>query len=535
MHIHHHNLKQIVDLVWNRVPNGILVEAFTQDKDQLVLGIATPEDEMWLRVACGAPLAHLWPVDKFAKARRNVLDLLPEIRGKKMTGIRAVPWDRVVVIDFENGCELILKMHGLKSNVILRKAGEVLNLFRKGMEQDLKFEPLPGPFHQDRIAEDHPDLSIAERLRLVSPVLDKNYAHRVSVLMEKGRTFPEALDQSISEAESGNFYLLQEKKRLRLLVLDPAPQKSIRISNISLAMRTFFRSYFQYESYQRHFRQAERLLKKHLSRYDGQINSYYESVDKIENERPSEEIGHLIMANLHAIPLGVKKTELFDFYNDAPITIKLKPELNPQQNAERYYQKQKKHRSRIKHLEAQVERLEEERQAYGAVSAAFGDLVPPEGLEIGEEGFDYAHSKAMNRFVKAYMPLLEAGKPRLAEKKHPFLEFRKSGYTILCGKNARQNDVLSFQYSRKNDTWMHARDAFGSHVIISNPTGKDIPKEVIEYAAGLAAGYSKRKSEALVPVQYTERKYIRKVKNGAPGQVIVNREKVIMVEPIDAH
>jgi predicted ribosome quality control (RQC) complex YloA/Tae2 family protein len=55
---------------------------------------------------------------------------------------------------------------------------------------------------------------------------------------------------------------------------------------------------------------------------------------------------------------------------------------------------------------------------------------------------------------------------------------------------------------------------------------------VLEYAASIAARFSKRKHESLVPVQYTPRKYVRKMKNGAAGAVIIEREKVVMVAPI---
>ncbi|MEM7038947.1 MAG: NFACT RNA binding domain-containing protein [Bacteroidota bacterium] len=139
--------------------------------------------------------------------------------------------------------------------------------------------------------------------------------------------------------------------------------------------------------------------------------------------------------------------------------------------------------------------------------------------------------KALSAFAKTHQSLLATGVPKLADRKHPFLEFHHLGYTILVGKNARQNDRLTFQFSKKTDIWMHARDAHGSHVIVRNPSGRDLPTPVLEYAAALAAHHSKRKSEQLVPVQYAPRKFIRKVKNGAPGKVIVEREKVVMVEP----
>src|SRR5690606_16411814 len=105
------------------------------------------------------------------------------------------------------------------------------------------------------------------------------------------------------------------------------------------------------------------------------------------------------------------------------------------------------------------------------------------------------------------------------------------GFEILVGKNARRNDELTFKIAHKNDLWFHAKDVAGSHVIIRQVPGKKPGEAVIERAASLAAYFSKRKGEALVPVSYTERKYVRKTKDLAPGQVIVEKETVVLVAP----
>ena len=535
MHIHHFTLLRIAEVIRTRVLGGVLVEAFSQDKDEVVLGIGAPGDELWIRISCGPPLPHIWPVNKFAKAKRNVFDLFDELKGRHLTEVNVLDWDRVLILGFEEGYQLILKMHGLNSNVILRHQGKNINVFRTSVTADQDYQLEPGAFDQEwkSTAEDHTELPIRERLRKISLLLDRNFENRVARRMEKGSSYQEAVQSTLEEVQSGNYYLLNTPKKIKFLLLDPEDEDAIHFTDPMEALNVFFRSWFQYHAYARHYRNVDRLLKKHLKKYRGQLNSFYESIETIENERPPEEIGHIIMANLHAIPSNVKKVELYDFYRDQQITIKLKPEFNAQKNAERYYQKNKKHKSRVKHLEVQIERLEEELAAFEEVEQGFSDLIAPEKLEMKARGFEYSHSKAMQSFVKRHIKLLKAGKPYLAEKKHPFQEFRRGGYTILVGKNSKQNDELTFRFSKKEDLWLHVRDATGSHVVIRNSDQKPIPKEVLEYAASLAAYYSKRKREHLVPVQYAERKYIRKVKQGAPGQVIVTREKVVMVEPWD--
>ena len=78
---------------------------------------------------------------------------------------------------------------------------------------------------------------------------------------------------------------------------------------------------------------------------------------------------------------------------------------------------------------------------------------------------------------------------------------------------------------------MHARDVSGSHVVIRGTQNGKVPEPILEYAATLAAAYSKNKNNSLVPVSYTLKKYVRKPKGLPPGKVIMDREEVILVKP----
>ena len=134
----------------------------------------------------------------------------------------------------------------------------------------------------------------------------------------------------------------------------------------------------------------------------------------------------------------------------------------------------------------------------------------------------------LNQFL-AQFPEFSAEKMKAVEAASEFWEFFSQGYRILVGKNSKNNDKLSFQVAKKDDIWLHAKDVAGSHVIIQNPTGKEMPAPVLEFAAKLAAKNSKRKSEALVPVSWTWKKYVRKPKGFVAGAVLVDRETVLLI------
>ena len=104
-----------------------------------------------------------------------------------------------------------------------------------------------------------------------------------------------------------------------------------------------------------------------------------------------------------------------------------------------------------------------------------------------------------------------------------------SGARILVGKGAKQNDQLTFQTARPHDLWLHAKGHAGAHVIVPLPKNTSCPAELLVDAAHLAAHFADVRGEALAEVQYTPRRYLRKPRGSAPGLVVVDREKVIVV------
>src|SRR5947208_10946311 len=105
------------------------------------------------------------------------------------------------------------------------------------------------------------------------------------------------------------------------------------------------------------------------------------------------------------------------------------------------------------------------------------------------------------------------------------------GFRVLVGKNAKQNDELTMKIAKKEDLWFHARHVPGSHVVLQTTNSKQIPKEAIEQAAEIAAYFSDAKTQKHAPVAYTRRKFVRKRKGSAPGEVVIEKEEVVLVTP----
>jgi predicted ribosome quality control (RQC) complex YloA/Tae2 family protein len=526
MHLHYFTLRQLAGHLEGTYRGQKLRACFSQQKNELMLAF----DRGFLRVGCQTPFSYITPLDEFSKARRNVADLFPEVLGQELRGAEVLPWERLLMLNLEEGWQLALKMHGMSANVLLLQGGLVKQLFNQRLSADLDFVAQAGSHHPERLEppKRQDEAAVLESLRRVSPVYDRLFARRALRLLEEGTDIARAFSQINEEAQSGRFYLLREAERMRLLALDPGPgEASICVEGVAPALRLFTRSLHQYDTYRRTYKACEAAVVKPYERLLRYAASQRESIRRIEEERNPRELGDLLMAHLHLLEVGQRSAEVEDFYLGGQITLKLDPQLSPQENAARYYEKHKERRQRQAYLESQLAETEEQIESSARHAEAFARLLPPERLSLGPQGLKNEELAALKAFARD-----SAGAQEGQPGSRPFRTFDKMGYEILAGKNAQNNDELTFRVAAKQDLWLHAKDVTGSHVVIRRKGGKDIPPEVLEYAARLAAYFSRRRGDTLTPVQYTLRKYVRKRKGDPPGMVVLDREEVMLVEPM---
>lgn len=109
------------------------------------------------------------------------------------------------------------------------------------------------------------------------------------------------------------------------------------------------------------------------------------------------------------------------------------------------------------------------------------------------------------------------------------------GFTVLVGKTATENDLLSLRLCEPHDFWFHLAGDSGSHVVVRNPDRLDrLPKESERFAAALAAGYSKAKNAGRVAVHAARGADVSKRRGQPPGEVTLERWKSITVAPLRA-
>lgn len=106
------------------------------------------------------------------------------------------------------------------------------------------------------------------------------------------------------------------------------------------------------------------------------------------------------------------------------------------------------------------------------------------------------------------------------------------GWTVLVGRNAADNDILSIQLGAPHDFWLHIASGSGSHVVVRNPDKEDrLPRDTQQFAAALAARYSKARAGGRVAVHLTTCDQVSKPRGFPPGKVTLKRHRTVHAAP----
>ncbi|MFO0701983.1 MAG: NFACT family protein [Nitrospira sp.] len=260
--------------------------------------------------------------------------------------------------------------------------------------------------------------------------------------------------------------------------------------------------------------QRRRVLKKTLKKEQRLIEAWRSDLAKAAAYHDYARYGELIKANLGAITKGTDHIEVTDYFDDQlpTITIPLDPMKSAQGNMDDYFRKHRKYLAAEQELGPRIERAERDL-----------DRLRQELQEI-ERGTWTPTTTPPTRMNRA-----TGTKPR-DQPRGPFRRFISTdGLPILVGRNARENDELTFGLAKSDDLWLHARGTPGSHVVVRLGNGADPPPETLRDAATLALLYSDLKKSGKGDVIYTRRKWVKKAKGQAPGTVIVTQEKSLYV------
>jgi len=283
--------------------------------------------------------------------------------------------------------------------------------------------------------------------------------------------------------------------------------------------------------------------------------------------------GEALLAYAHLVPSRAASATIPDPADpERTLTIELDPAVSAPANAARYFKRAAKAERGLREIPQRIEstqrevddlrgrlaRAAEARRAAEAADAPdeAGDAADAAHLEL--ERVLASLSASTREALRAPEPLprrklgiaAETGTtpgakspttpaPRRAQPDVPakFVPWRfrsRDGWDVLIGRSSEGNDHLTLHIARPEDYWFHAHGCPGSHVVLRRGKGANEPsKATLEEVASWAAFHSKARTAGKVPVIYTQKKYVRKPRGTKAGTVYVEREKMLMVRPVE--
>jgi len=271
----------------------------------------------------------------------------------------------------------------------------------------------------------------------------------------------------------------------------------------------------------------DQIIRKNMLKIDNKIKDCQKKLEEVKNCEKYKISGELIKANLSSIKRGDREIITINYYSPRQenIIIPLNNKLTPLENARLYFKKYRKTKDsfqiifeQLKSHQLKLAQLTELQKLYEQEINSLPNL-----LKI------YNNLTKLGWAKKTTAPLKKAKKE--TNRLQPAKYISKDGWEIYVGKNNLQNNFLTFKLASGNDTWLHAKNIQGSHIIIKNKGSKQsLPLGTLIQAANLAAYFSKAKKDNKVLVDYTFKKYLKKPKNAKPGMVIYSQEKSLWIK-----
>ncbi|MBI3980109.1 MAG: DUF814 domain-containing protein [Chloroflexi bacterium] len=259
-------------------------------------------------------------------------------------------------------------------------------------------------------------------------------------------------------------------------------------------------------------RRVRELLADRVARVRARIDALERSLAQAAEADRLRTWGELVLGFAYEIRPGQTELAVED------LRIPLDPAKSAVENAQAYFREYHK----AKGAAAEVP----QRLVAARLDAAYLDEV---GTQI-----DLAERREELAAVERELAPAPAASPASAKRRGPRLPLRtlrtSDGFEILVGTTSVQNDEITFKLARPDDLWLHARGVPGAHVVVRTG-GRQLPAASLQAAAALAARHSQARQAGQVAVDYTQRRYVRRIPNAPPGLVTYTHEQTIHVSP----
>lgn len=498
--------------------------------------------------------------------------LRKKLQGAKLVAIRQPELERLLHFDFDTINELgdhttltlTMEIMGRYSNIILTdEDGKIIDaLKRVDAEMSSQRLVLPGltyhlPPPQEKLCilsstsqqltsalkELPRDMELSKGLlsvlQGVSPVVCRELAHQVGRGAEltvktmddeqyfRVGFFFQKLKDTVENADGTPFMAVNpQQKPMDFSFIEIHQYGTAAVVKAGESFSAMLDDFYRERDHQERMRVREqdllRLLSNHSERLSRKIAAQQGELEQCAQRDSLRVAGDLISANMYALPKGAEFADLPNYYEESQplVHIKLDPSLTPSQNAQKYYKEYRKAKTAEEKLTEQIEIATRELEYLDSV---FDTLTRAETeQDLGEIRAELAE--------QGYVRVLRSKKQKAPPLSAPLKFTTSDGFTVLVGRNNRQNDRLTMKTANNNDIWFHTKNIPGSHTVLVTD-GKEPTSTAMEEAAKLAAQHSRAKDSAQVPVDYTQIRNVSKPAGAKPGMVIYVNYKTIFVTP----
>jgi len=539
-------LKQQIFNIKERLKGQKIHSVFTWQKNELVLEL----DSNYLCIQIGSQTPYILLKDLF-NIKGAKFPFFEQITGQHISSVNIHTFDKRVDI-FCDTYTIVIFFYGRQPNIFLYRNNEICAHFKEYNKSILLSERLDlYVFPEITIeafmieAEKHSDLTLKKFISLLfgnlSATLISEILYRVKIdekirvngiNKEKAesliKTFVK-LDSELSDGLSYIYYYENKIRRLSLIrfyLFEDNGYNYEVYSDLNKAWSVFSGKITVEREYDKLYKKLSTLIEDKLNYLNRSLKKLSEFEDIRTKKEEAELKGNLLLTFQHQIKQGNTFTEVNNIFSEAQETVKIKlsPSKTIIENAQQYFNKYKNVAEKAQITEIKKQTLKTENEKILELAKHFKNADSLSNLK-----------KMEIEFEKTGLIKTQVGNERKRSvtenmfKKIMIDEQRK----IYIGKNGENNDRLTFQFAGKNDLWFHAQGVPGSHVILKKSSSEEqVPSDIIKTAARMAAGHSRAKHSANVPVIYTEVRYVSRIRKALPGTVNVRNEKVIFVEPI---
>lgn len=365
-----------------------------------------------------------------------------------------------------------------------------------------------------------PEKTLLEQAQGISPLTATELVYRCRWNREQpeqsARRLVKELQMLFQNSREGHFEpcwaLLENKYASYRLTHLVSPQESY--SSMSEMLDDYYRHNIERENMSALRRTLQTSVQKKLSRSERKLAEQQQDLERAKDKEKLRLYGETLLTFARQVPPGTEQVDLPDPYHpEQLIRIPLDPRLIVSGNAQKYFRLYRKAKNTEQKADKQLVLTRSEVDYWQQLLNAIGKADYNQLLAIRLE--------------------LEGSPQKAAATKKPEislpLTFHSSGKNpILVGRNRHQNDLVTFKLSSRQDTWLHAREMPGSHVLIKDAPYPP-PPDLLEEAALLAAYFSKGRESPVVEVDYTAVKFVRRTPGGKPGQVLYTNYQTITV------